>query len=64
MYKRQGEIAPQLASVCEGLAANESHVISPCREAIKNGVRPSMEEIRAWNQAMANANRDLAKSLS
>lgn len=58
------EIAPQLAAACEGLAANEGHVINPCREAIKNGIRPSMEEIRAWNQAMANANRDLAETLA
>ena len=46
------EIAPQLANACRHAAEAELPMLEPCREAIKNGIKPSIEELREMRVAM------------
>ncbi|MDR1520385.1 MAG: RraA family protein [Planctomycetota bacterium] len=49
------EVAPRLAEACREVAAAELPMLTPCREAIKNGVPPSIDEIKQWREGMAKA---------
>jgi regulator of RNase E activity RraA len=53
------EIAPKLAQVCRKIMDAELPMLEPCRKAIKDGRKPTMEEISAWREAM-NAARKTA----
>jgi regulator of RNase E activity RraA len=54
------EIAPRLYNACKGISDAELPVLNPCRDAIKRGVRPDMEELASWRKAMIAA-RTLVK---
>lgn len=49
------EIAPMLADACRKAAEAELPMLNPCREAIKKGVKPTMEELRTWRKEMLEA---------
>jgi regulator of RNase E activity RraA len=54
------EIAPKLAPVCREIAEAELPMLEPCRKAIKEGRKPTMEEIATWRESM-NAARKACK---
>lgn len=56
------EAAPKLAAVCRKIAEAELPMLEPCRQAIKEGRKPTMQELSAWRSAMADA-RKAASSL-
>lgn len=45
--------APTLADACRRVSAAELAVLTPCREAIKVGVRPSVAKLKEWRGQMA-----------
>jgi regulator of RNase E activity RraA len=49
------EVAPRLADACREVAAAELPMLTPCREAIENGVLPSIDEIKQWREDMVKA---------
>jgi regulator of RNase E activity RraA len=51
------EIAPRLASMCRKIADAELPMLEPCRKAIKEGRKPTMEEIALWREAMNTARK-------
>ncbi len=51
------EIAPKLAKACQAIADAELPMLEPCRAAIKSGVKPTTEELRAWRKAMDTARK-------
>lgn len=56
------EVAPKLAAACRRAAAAELPMLEPCREAIKKGVKPTMEEIRKWRADMDQKRKELAEA--
>jgi len=46
------DVAPQLADACRKAAAAELPMLEPCRKAIKEGRKPTIEELTAWRKAM------------
>lgn len=57
------EIAPKLAEACRKIADAELPMLVPCKEAVKKGVKPSMDEIRAWRAALAKKRKEVEKEL-
>jgi regulator of RNase E activity RraA len=51
------EIAPKLARVCKKIMDAELPMLEPCRKAIKERRKPSMEEIASWREAMNEARK-------
>lgn len=49
------EFAAQLADACRAAAAAELPLLEPCRRAIANHVKPTLEEIGQWRRDMAAA---------
>jgi regulator of RNase E activity RraA len=47
------EAAPKLADACRRVGGAELCVLEPCREAIRNGERPTVDQIRRWRGEMA-----------
>lgn len=54
------EVAPFLAPMCRKIADAELPMLEPCRKAIQEGRKPTMEEIATWREAM-NAARKACK---
>lgn len=52
-------IAPVLAEACRKIAEAEMPMLEPCRKAIKNGVKPTVEELREWRKAMDRARKEV-----
>jgi regulator of RNase E activity RraA len=48
-----GEVAPQLAEACRRVSGAELCVLDPCREAIRKGEKPTVDQIRQWRGEMA-----------
>lgn len=48
------EIAAQLANACRAVAAAELEMLDPCRQAIRDGRKPSLDELREWRRNMAS----------
>lgn len=53
------DVAPKLYEACVGIAAAEMPVLEPCRKAIADGVRPSMEDLAKWRAGMAEARKNV-----
>ncbi|MCC8023772.1 MAG: RraA family protein [Clostridium sp.] len=49
------EAAPRLAQACEKIAHAELPMLEPCRQAIKEGRKPAIEELSEWRTAMEKA---------
>jgi regulator of RNase E activity RraA len=47
------EAAPKLADVCRRVSDAELSVLNPCREAIKKGEKPTVDQLRKWRGEMA-----------
>lgn len=47
------EVAGELAEACRVAIASELPLLNPCREAIQNNVKPTMEELAVWRKEMA-----------
>jgi regulator of RNase E activity RraA len=47
------EAAPMLADACRRVSDAELLVLEPCREALKTGGKPTVEQLRAWRDEMA-----------
>jgi regulator of RNase E activity RraA len=47
------EAAPKLAEACRRVINAELFVLDPCREAIKKGTKPTIDQIREWREEMA-----------
>ncbi len=46
------EVAPQLAEACRRIIAAENFVLNPCRKAIKDGIKPTVDELHQWRSEM------------
>ena len=53
------DIAPRLYDACVGIAAAEMPVLEPCRKALAEGVRPSIEDLKVWRAGMAEARKNV-----
>ena len=51
------EILADLPAVCRKIADAELPMLTPCRAAIREGRKPTMQEIRAWREAMNEARK-------
>ncbi len=51
------EVAPKLAAVCQGIMNAELPMLDPCRKAIAEGRKPTMQELTAWREAMVAARK-------
>lgn len=51
------DIAPKLYEACVGIADAELPVLEPCRKAIAEGVRPSLEDLGEWRKQMMAARK-------
>lgn len=58
VVKIPNEFAPQLADACRVAAASELPLLEPCRKAIANHVKPTLEEIAEWRRQMAEARKE------
>jgi regulator of RNase E activity RraA len=47
------EAAPELADACRRVSKAELFVLEPCRKAISEGVKPTVEQLRQWRGEMA-----------
>jgi regulator of RNase E activity RraA len=47
------EAALNLAEICRRVSNVELSVLNPCREAIKNGEKPTVDQLRKWRGEMA-----------
>ncbi|MDR1971982.1 MAG: RraA family protein [Treponema sp.] len=47
------EAAPQLAEACRRVSKAELFVLEPCRKAIREGIKPTVEQLRQWRGEMA-----------
>lgn len=52
------EVAPRLAAACRKIAAAELPMLEPCRAAIKEGRKPTVEELRTWRTAMERKRKE------
>lgn len=53
------ETAPVLAQACRHAAAAELPMLEPCRKAIRDGVKPTIEEIRQWRKGMDQKRKEM-----
>ena len=51
------EVASKLAGVCQKIVEAEYPMLEPCRKAIAEGRKPTMEELSQWRTAMASARK-------
>ena len=58
------EYLEKMALVCEKLAQAESLLLDPCQKAIKEGTRPSAEEIFEWYNACNKAKSEIRASIT
>lgn len=54
------EAAPKLAEACRKIVEAEALVLNPCRKAIENGIKPTIDELRQWRGEM-NKRRQAVK---
>jgi regulator of RNase E activity RraA len=47
------EAAPKLADACRRVSNAELAVLAPCREAIRTGTKPTVDQLRQWRGEMA-----------
>jgi regulator of RNase E activity RraA len=47
------EAAPKLAEACRRISKAESLVLEPCRKMLKDGVKPTVDQLRQWRGEMA-----------
>ncbi|MDR1902892.1 MAG: RraA family protein [Treponema sp.] len=47
------QAAPELADACRRVSKAELFVLEPCRKAITEGIKPSVEQLRQWRGEMA-----------
>ncbi|MDR3161765.1 MAG: RraA family protein [Spirochaetaceae bacterium] len=47
------EAAPALAEACRRVSNAERCVLEPCREAIRTGTKPTIDQLRQWRGEMA-----------
>lgn len=47
------EATKELARACRTVADAESYVLEPCRRAISDGVKPTIDDLRTWRTEMA-----------
>lgn len=57
------EAAGRLAVACRGIADAELPMLTPCREAIRKGEMPTIDQLRAWRQEMGKARGEVSKLL-
>ena len=57
------ELAPYLARVCEKIAAAELPVLDGCKQALAQGRRISLEELRCWRSEMARLRKEALDGL-
>lgn len=55
------EIAPVLAEACRKAAAAELPMLEPCRKAIAEGRKPTIEELGFWRNDMTEARKQAEK---
>jgi len=48
------EIAPKLAQACRKVADAELVMLEPCRKAIAEGTKPTVDQMREWRTAMVH----------
>ena len=48
-----------LAQACRHAAAAELPMLEPCRKAIRDGVKPTIEEIRQWRKGMDQKRKEM-----
>ncbi|MGE4352499.1 MAG: RraA family protein [Oscillospiraceae bacterium] len=53
------EVAPKLYDACVAIAEAEMPVLEPCRKAITDGVRPTIEDLAKWRAGMAEARKSV-----
>ena len=58
------EVAPNLAEACRFIIKAEYPMLEPCRKAIAEGRKPTMDEISQWRKAMAEARQAGAKQFA
>ena len=58
------EIAPKLAEACRKVAAAESYIIKPCKEAVYQGRKVSMDEIKEWRGIVNTKRREAEREYS
>jgi len=46
------EAAPKLAEACRKIVEAEAFVLNPCRKAIRDGIKPTADELRQWRGEM------------
>lgn len=46
------EVAPKLAEACRRVTNAELFVLKPCRKAIEEGERPTVDQLRQWREQM------------
>ena len=54
-------VADRLAEACRLIAEAEYPMLIPCREAIKTGVKPSIDQIKEWRGKLEEARRAVTK---
>ncbi|MDR0639108.1 MAG: RraA family protein [Spirochaetaceae bacterium] len=47
------EAAPALAEACRRVSYAERFVLGPCRKAIEDGIKPTVDQLRQWRGEMA-----------
>jgi len=57
VVKIPAEVAPRLAAACRRIAAAEMPMLEPCRAAIKEGRKPTVDELRVWRAGMEAARK-------
>lgn len=55
------EVAPMLAAACRKIVAAEYPMLEPCRQAIQDGRKPTIEELGQWQAAMSEARQKESK---
>lgn len=55
------EIAPRLAEACRAIIEAEYPMLEPCRKALAEGRKPTMQELAEWREAMVAARKTSAK---
>lgn len=51
------EVAPMLADACRKIVVAEYPLLEPCRQAILDGRKPTIEELGQWQEAMREARK-------
>ncbi|MCC8190143.1 MAG: RraA family protein [Planctomycetes bacterium] len=55
------QAAPRLAQACQAIAEAEMPMLRPCREAIRTGAMPTIDQLRQWRADMARARSEVSK---